>query len=35
VKPGRTVAIVVSDITRKFPEEVILPLLIEELEAGG
>ena len=35
VKPGKTVAIVVTDITRKLPEEIILPLLIKELEAGG
>ena len=35
VKPGQTVAIVVTDITRKLPEEIILPLLLEELEAGG
>jgi len=35
VKPGKTAAIVVSDITRKLPEEIILPLLVKELEAGG
>ena len=35
VKPGQTVAIVVTDITRKLPEEIILPLLIKELLAGG
>ena len=35
VKPGKTVAIVVTDITRKFPEEIILPLLIKELETAG
>ncbi len=35
VKPGKTVAIVVTDITRKLPEEIILPLLVKELEAGG
>ena len=35
VEPGKTVAIVVTDITRKLPEEVILPLLVKELEAGG
>jgi nickel-dependent lactate racemase len=35
VKPGQTVALVVTDITRKFPEEIILPLLLRELEAGG
>jgi lactate racemase len=35
VKPGKTVAIVVTDITRKLPEEIILPLLIKELETAG
>jgi nickel-dependent lactate racemase len=35
VKPGKTVAIVVSDITRKLPEEIIVPLLVRELEAAG
>ena len=35
VKPGQTVALVVTDITRKLPEEIILPLLLKELEAGG
>jgi nickel-dependent lactate racemase len=35
VKPGQTVALVVTDITRKLPEEIILPLLIKELESGG
>ncbi len=35
VKPGQTVALVVTDITRKLPEDIILPLLIKELEAGG
>jgi nickel-dependent lactate racemase len=35
VKSGQTVAIVVTDITRKLPEEIILPLLLEELETGG
>jgi len=35
VKPGQTVAIIVTDITRKPPEEIILPLLVEELVAGG
>jgi len=35
VKPGQTVAIVVTDITRKLPEEIILPLLLGELEKGG
>ena len=35
VKPGQTVALVVTDITRQIPEEIILPLLLRELEAGG
>src|SRR4030043_1676212 len=35
VKPGQKVALIVTDITRKLPEETILPLLIEELVAGG
>ena len=35
VKPEKTVAIVVTDITRKLPEEIILPLLIKELETAG
>ena len=35
VKPGQTVALVVTDITRKLPEEIIVPLLVEELVAGG
>jgi nickel-dependent lactate racemase len=35
VKPGQTVALVVTDITRQIPEEIILPLLLQELEAGG
>jgi len=35
VKPGQTVAIIVTDITRKLPEEIIIPLLIKELLAGG
>ncbi|HSB04664.1 MAG TPA: nickel-dependent lactate racemase [Thermodesulfobacteriota bacterium] len=35
VKPKKTVSIVVTDITRKLPEEVILPLLVKELKAGG
>ncbi len=35
VKPGQTVALVVTDITRKLPEEIILPYLLKELEAGG
>jgi nickel-dependent lactate racemase len=35
VRPGETVALVVTDITRKLPEEIILPLLVKELEVGG
>ncbi|WP_143106814.1 nickel-dependent lactate racemase [Neomoorella thermoacetica] len=35
VRPGQRVAIVVTDITRKLPEDLILPVLVEELEAGG
>jgi lactate racemase len=35
VKPGQTVTLVVTDITRKLPEEIIVPLLLKELEAGG
>jgi nickel-dependent lactate racemase len=35
VRPGQTVALVVTDITRKLPEEIILPILLKELEAGG
>lgn len=35
VKSGQTVALVVTDITRQIPEEIILPLLLKELEAGG
>jgi len=35
VKPGHTAALVVTDITRQIPEEIILPLLLRELEAGG
>jgi nickel-dependent lactate racemase len=35
VRSGQSVALVVTDITRKLPEEIILPLLIKELEAGG
>ncbi len=35
VKRGQTVALVVTDITRKLPEEIILPLLLRDLEAGG
>jgi len=35
VKANQTVALVVTDITRQLPEEIILPLLVRELEAGG
>jgi D-3-phosphoglycerate dehydrogenase len=35
VKPNQTVALVVTDITRQLHEEIILPLLLRELEAGG
>lgn len=35
VRPGQKVAIIVTDITRKLPEEIILPLLLEELQEGG
>jgi nickel-dependent lactate racemase len=35
VKPGQRIALIVTDITRKLPEEIILPFLIKELEAGG
>ena len=35
VRPGQSVALVVTDISRKLPEEIILPLLLKELEAGG
>jgi len=35
VKPGQTVALVVTDITRRLPEEIVLPILLKELEAGG
>jgi len=35
VNPNQTVALVVTDITRQLPEEMILPLLVRELEAGG
>jgi nickel-dependent lactate racemase len=34
-KPNQTVALVVTDITRQLPEEIILSLLLRELEAGG
>lgn len=35
VRPGQKVAIIVTDVTRKLPEDIILPLLLEELQAGG
>ncbi|MEW6669325.1 MAG: nickel-dependent lactate racemase [Thermodesulfobacteriota bacterium] len=35
VRPGQKVAIIVTDVTRKLPEDVILPLLLEELQSGG
>jgi nickel-dependent lactate racemase len=35
VRSNQTVALVVTDITRQLPEEIILPLLLRELEAGG
>ena len=35
VKSNQTVALVVTDITRQIPEEIILPLLLRELEAAG
>src|SRR4030042_593677 len=35
VKPGQKVALVVTDITRKLPEEIIVPILLKELQAGG
>jgi nickel-dependent lactate racemase len=35
VKPGQKVVLVVTDITRQLHEEIILPLLLKELEAGG
>ncbi|HUL21573.1 MAG TPA: nickel-dependent lactate racemase [Thermodesulfobacteriota bacterium] len=35
VKPNQTIALVVTDITRQLSEEIILPLLLKELEAGG
>lgn len=35
VKPGQTVVIIVTDITRQLPEETILPLVLEELNRGG
>jgi len=35
VKPGQKVALVVTDITRKLPEEIIVPILLKELQSGG
>ena len=35
VKPNQTIALIVTDITRQLPEEIILPLLVRELETGG
>ncbi|RJR38329.1 MAG: nickel-dependent lactate racemase [Desulfobacteraceae bacterium] len=35
VRPGQKAAVIVTDVTRKLPEEIILPLLIEELRKGG
>jgi nickel-dependent lactate racemase len=35
VKSGQKIALIVTDITRKLPEETIIPLLIKELRAGG
>ncbi|PKN67124.1 MAG: hypothetical protein CVU57_04025 [Deltaproteobacteria bacterium HGW-Deltaproteobacteria-15] len=35
VHPGQKAAVIVTDVTRKLPEEIILPLLLEELQAGG
>ena len=35
VQPGQKAAIIVTDITRKLPEEIILPLILEELQLGG
>jgi lactate racemase len=35
VRPGQTVALVVTDITRRLSEEIIVPVLLKELEAGG
>jgi len=35
VRQGRKAAVIVTDVTRKFPEDIILPLLVEELQAGG
>ena len=35
VRPGETVAIVTSDITRPMPTALVMPLLLDELYAGG
>jgi nickel-dependent lactate racemase len=35
VRPGQRAAIVVSDVTRPVPNQIILPPLLEVLEAGG
>jgi nickel-dependent lactate racemase len=35
VRQGQTVAIVVTDITRKLPEDLILQMLLDELQRGG
>jgi nickel-dependent lactate racemase len=35
VTTGQKAALIVTDITRKLPEEIIIPLLIKELLAGG
>lgn len=35
VSPGETIAIVVPDLTRKCPRELILPILLDELKRGG
>lgn len=35
VRPGQTVALIVTDITRQLPEETMVPLLLEELQGGG
>jgi lactate racemase len=35
VRPGQRAAIVVSDVTRPVPNQVILPPILETLEAGG
>lgn len=35
VKPGETVAVITSDITRPIPTWTVMPPVLEELEAGG